>query len=301
MTEARLPPKDLLAAAAVVVIWGSNFVVMKIGLQGIGPMLLAGLRFALAAFPLLLFVKPPALPARLVVGYGLAQGLGQFGFLFLGLALGLPAGVASIVLQMQAFFTVLLAAGLLGERVRGEQWLGLVASASGLLLILLSGGTATSHVPLAGFLCCVAAAAMWAVSNIVAVKARRSNPGFEPLALIVWSSAVPVLPFAALALWHEGPEATLHSLVNISGGSIAAIAFLVIASTLIAYSLWAQLLKRHPASRVAPFSLLVPVVGLLAAWWVFDERLAPLQWGGVALVGVGLVVGSFGGRLFRAA
>jgi O-acetylserine/cysteine efflux transporter len=293
-----MSPRDLLSALAIVLIWGSNFVVMKIGLHDMGPMLLGALRFAVASLPLLWFVRRPALPWRFIAGYGLAQGLGQFGLLFLGLWLGLPAGIASIVLQAQAFFTVLLAALLLGERTRAHQWLGLVAAAAGLVLIASARGVVP--VPLAGFVCALGAAAMWAVSNIVARRAQRFNPHYDALALVVWGSAAPVLPFAALALLQDGAAATVQSLRHLSLAGGLAVLYLALVATVAAYSMWARLLKRHAAGRVAPFSLLVPVVGLYTAWLVLDERLAPLQWLGVAVVALGLALNSLGGRPCRA-
>jgi O-acetylserine/cysteine efflux transporter len=282
---------------AIVFIWGSNFVVMKIGLQDMGPMLLGAMRFAVASLPLLLFVRRPDLPWRFIAGYGLAQGLGQFGFLFLGLWLGMPAGIASMVLQTQAFFTVMLAAVFLHERTRVNQWLGLVVSACGLVLIAAGGGAGASHVPLGGFLLCVAGAAMWAASNIVARLAQRHNAHYDAVSLVVWGSTAPVLPFLLLAVWQDGWPATQHSLTHMSWRGAAAVVYLALVATVLAYSMWAHLLKRHPAGKVAPFSLLVPVVGLYAAWIVFDERLATLQWLGVATVAIGLLVNNFGHKL----
>jgi len=291
----RFSSADLFSVLAIVLIWGSNFVVMKIGLHDIGPMLLGALRFAVASLPLLLLVRRPALPWRYVVGYGLAQGLGRFGLLFLGLSLGLPAGIASMVLQTQVFFTALLAALALQERTHAHQWLGMVVAALGLVLMAGAAGAA-APVPLAGLLCALGGAAMWALSNIVARLAQRANPGYDPLSLVVWGSAAPVLPFLALACWQDGWPATLHSVLHLSASSAAAVLFLGLVATVLAYSMWARLLKRHPAGRVAPFSLLVPVVGLYAAWLVFDERLAALQWLGVAVVALGLLVNNFGAR-----
>jgi O-acetylserine/cysteine efflux transporter len=291
----RFSPRDLASALAIVVIWGSNFVVMKIGLKEMGPMLLGALRFAAASLPLLLFVRKPDLPWRYIAGYGLAQGLGQFGFLFLGLSLGMPAGLASMVLQTQAFFTVLMAAALLHERTRASQWAGLVVSAVGLAMIAGAGGA--TRVPLVGFLLCVGGASMWAASNIVARLAQRRNAQYDALALVVWGSSAPIVPFLLLALWQDGWSATVQSVETMTWRGAAAVIYLAVVATVLAYSMWARLLKRHPAGKVAPFSLLVPVVGLYAAWIVFDERLGALQWLGVATVAVGLLLNNFGQRL----
>lgn len=294
MTVLPLSRGDLLRALGVVVIWGLNFVVMKVGLQDVGPMLLGAMRFALAALPFLLFVKFPNLPWRYVVGYGLAQGLGQFGFLFLGLKLGMTAGMASVVMQTQAFFTLLLAVPVLGERARGAQWLGLGVALAGLLLIATAHGDGPGQMTLAGFVLTLSAAFMWAVSNLVARLANRVAD-YDPLPFIVWSSVFPIAPFLLLAVWMDGPQLVWQQVAGLSFRSLLVVLFLAWFATLLAYSLWTRLLKRHPAGRVTPFSLLVPVVGLWAAWVFFGELPLPQQWLGTGLVLMGLVVNQLGG------
>lgn len=294
MTVLPLSRGDLLRALGVVVIWGLNFVVMKVGLQDVGPMLLGAMRFALAALPFLLFVKFPNLPWRYVVGYGLAQGLGQFGFLFLGLKLGMTAGMASVVMQTQAFFTLLLAVPVLGERARGAQWLGLGVALAGLLLIATAHGDGPGQMTLAGFVLTLSAAFMWAVSNLVARLANRVAD-YDPLPFIVWSSLFPIAPFLLLAVWMDGPQLVWQQVAGLTWRSMLVVLFLAWFATLLAYSLWTRLLKRHPAGRVTPFSLLVPVVGLWAAWVFFGELPLPQQWLGTGLVLMGLVVNQLGG------
>ncbi|MBN9370665.1 MAG: EamA family transporter [Hydrogenophaga sp.] len=280
---------------AVVVIWGLNFVVMKLGLQAISPMLLGALRFAAASLPFLLFVKPPPLPWRFVAGYGLVQGLGQFGFLFLGLQLGMTAGMASVVMQTQAFFTLLLAVPLLGERVRAHQWLGLGVALAGLLLIASAHGEGPGQMTLAGFVLTLSAAAMWALSNIVARRASQIAR-YEPFPFVVWSSVFPIVPFALIALATDGPASVQRQLGGMGPGAWFAVVYLALAATLLAYSLWTRLLQRHAATRVTPFSLLVPVVGLWAAWVAYGEAPLGLQWLGTGAVLLGLVVNQVGGR-----
>lgn len=289
MSPERLSRGDLLRALAVVVIWGLNFVVMKVGLQGLGPMLLGALRFAAAALPFLLFVRFPRLPWRYVVGYGLAQGLGQFGFLFLGLQLGMTAGMASVVMQTQAFFTLLLAAPLLGERARPAQWLGLTAALGGLVMIATAHGEGPGQMTLVGFVLTLSAAFMWAVSNLVARLASRVAD-YEPFPFIVWSSVFPILPFLGLALWMDGPLVVGQQLGQMGLSAWLSVAYLAGLATLLAYTLWTQLLQRHPAGRVTPFSLLVPVVGLWAAWVFFQEQPLPQQWLGALAVLAGLLI-----------
>ncbi len=285
---------DALRALGVVVIWGLNFVVMKLGLQSLSPMLLGALRFAAASLPFLLFVPLPALPWRYIAGYGLAQGLGQFGFLFLGLQLGMTAGMASVVMQTQAFFTLLLAVPLLHERARTSQWLGLTVALGGLLLIASAHGEGPGQMTLAGFVLTLSAAFMWAVSNLVARLATRVSD-YEPFPFIVWSSLFPIVPFLLLALLSDGPDAVVRQVAGMDAGAWFAVVYLALGATLLAYTLWTRLLKRHPAGRVTPFSLLVPVVGLWAAWVFYGEAPLTAQWVGTGLVLMGLVVNQAGG------
>ncbi len=295
MSTARaLSRSDLLCALAVVVIWGLNFVVMKVGLKGLGPMLLGALRFAAASLPFLLFVRRPNLPWRFLAGYGLAQGLGQFGFLFWGLQLGMTAGMASVVMQMQAFFTLLLAAPLLGERARGWQWLGLVLALAGLVTIGMAHGQGPGQMTLVGFVLTACAAFMWAVSNLVVRFAHRHG-SYEPFNFIVWTSLFPVLPFLLLAVWSDGWGQVVAQVRGMDLAAVLSVAYLALLATLMAYALWTRLLQRHPAGRVTPFSLLVPVVGLAAAAVFFGEVPLPLQWAGTGAVLLGLVVNQTGG------
>jgi O-acetylserine/cysteine efflux transporter len=290
---------DLACALAVILIWGSNFVVMKMGLQTLSPMLLGALRFVAASLPFLLFVRRPQLPWRFIVAYGLAQGVGQFGLLFLGLRLGMTAGMASVVMQTQAFFTLILAVTLLHERARPAQWLGLAVAFAGLLVIASAHGEGALQMSLAGFILTLGAAFMWALSNLVVRFAARVGGQYAPFPFVVWSSTVPIVPFFALALWLDGPASVAAQLAGLNGQALFAVLYLALLATLLAYSLWTRLLQRHPAGRVTPFSLLIPVVGLLAAMLVLGEQPAPAQWAGTAAVLCGMLINQFGHRLKR--
>jgi O-acetylserine/cysteine efflux transporter len=286
---------DLLRVLTVIVIWGLNFVVMKLALQSLSPMLLGALRFMVASLPFLLFVARPVLPWRFLVAYGLAQGVGQFGLLFLGLHWGMTAGMASVVMQTQAFFTLLMAATWLGEPARRAQWLGLGIAFAGLLLIAASHGEGAQQMTLMGFVLTLGAALMWAVSNLV-VRSAAVAGTYEPFAFIVWSSLVPIVPFLVMAVWLDGTPAVASMLSRMDGQAAFAVLYLGLAATLLAYSLWTRLLQRHPAGRVTPFSLLVPVVGLLAAMGFLGETVTPWQWVGTAAVLLGMGVNQLGGR-----
>ena len=187
-----------------------------------------------------------------------------------------------------------LAVPLLGERARATQWLGLTVALSGLVLIATAHGEGPGQMTLAGFVLTLGAGFMWAVSNIVVRLANRLGD-YDPLPFIVWSSVFPILPFLALALWMDGPQTVLAQLAGLRWPALLAVLFLAWLATLLAYTLWTQLLKRHPAGRVTPFSLLVPVVGLWSAWMFFNELPLLQQWLGTGLVLLGLVVNQLGG------
>lgn len=299
MSATHLSKKDYFCALTVVVIWGLNFVVMKIGLRGLSPMMLGALRFALAAFPMVLFVRPPRLPWQWVAAYGLVQGLGQFGLLFTAMKLGMPAGMASLVLQTQAFFTLLLAVPALREHARSHHWVGLGVAALGLAVIAGGHGEGPGQMSLLGFMLTLGSAFMWAVSNIIVRLASRRAPGYDPFAFIAWSSTAPVLPFLLLAILADGWDAVRGMIAGIGWSEALPVLYLAVLGTLLSYTLWTQLLTRHPAAKIAPFSLLVPVVGLWAASMAFDEHLLPLQWLGAGGVLAGLIINQAGGRWLR--
>ncbi|OZI63223.1 EamA family transporter [Bordetella genomosp. 11] len=285
-----MPLRDLALAFVVILAWGMNFVVIKVGLHGIPPMLLGGLRFTLAAVPAIFFVKRPAIPLRWLVAYGATISLGQFAFLFTAMAVGMPAGLASVVLQAQAFFTVALGALLLHERFHAHNAVGLVVAACGLALIGEQGGTGMT---LMGFILTLCAALMWGLGNIATKKAGKA----DMLGLVVWGSLIPPIPFFALSWWLEGPDRIHGALASIDGSSVFAVLYLSFIATLVGYGLWAWLMSRHPAAQVAPFSLLIPVIGLAAAAALLGEIPSVPQIGGALLVMAGLLINTFGGRL----
>ncbi|WP_439859142.1 EamA family transporter [Pseudomonas sp. MBLB4136] len=286
-----MSPKDLLLALVVIIVWGLNFVVIKVGLHDMPPMLLGALRFMLAAFPAILLVKRPQLPLRWLLAYGLTISLGQFAFLFSAMSVGMPAGLASVVLQSQAFFTLFFAVLLLGERLRASNVVGLLVAAGGLLLIALQNDFSMT---LAGFVLTIGAASMWALGNIVTRKVGKVNL----VGLVVWGSLVPPLPFLALSWMLEGPEAMAAALRDISLDSILVLIYLAFGATILGYGLWSRLLSRYLASQVAPFSLLVPVIGLSSSALLLGERFGALQLLGALLVMLGLLINVWGGWLY---
>lgn len=289
-----------MMALVVILVWGVNFVVMKWGLQEISPLLLCALRFMAASLPFVLFVRPPkSLSWGVLAAYGLVQGVGQFGLLFVGMQMGMPAGMASVVLQTQAFITLLVAAALLGERPQPWQWAGLCIAIGGLIIIGSAHGDSATQMTLIGFMCTVGSAAMWAASNLITRHAAKNGP-YEPIPFLVWSSIFPVIPLLLMSVWLEGGVHTMQQqLLAITWQGMGAVAYLALLSTLLGYGLWTQLLQRYPASTVAPLSLLVPVVGLLSAMLLLGEFPSGMQWLGTLGVLLGMVVNQFGGRLAR--
>ena len=290
MKQITLRPRDMALAFIVIVVWGVNFAVIKLGLVGMPPLLLVAMRFVLAAFPALLFLRPPKVPLRLYLSFGLTMSVGQFAFLFTAIHVGMPSGLASLVLQAQAFFTLVLTALWLKEKWHGNQLAGLVLAAGGLMLIGSAHGVS---MPLAGFLLTLAAAFMWACGNLVSRAVGRYGP-MNQLAFVVWASLVPPLPLLALSWFMEGPEAMSAALQNISVQTLMALAYIAWASTLFGYSAWNLLMSRYPVNRIAPFTLLVPLVGLSTGWFVFGETLKPVHFSGGALLMIGLLVNLFG-------
>lgn len=285
---------DLLLALVVIFAWGVNFAVIKVGVADVPPLLLGALRFLLAAFPAVLLLRPPKVPLRLYLLYGITISVGQFALLFSAIHVGMPTGLASLVLQSQSFFTMLFAAWWLKEHWRANQLAGLMLAAVGLVLI---GSAHGLSMPLAGFLLTVAAAVMWACGNIVTRAVGAYGP-MNQLAFVVWASLVPPLPFLLLSAWLEGPDAMQTALHHFGWQAFASVAYLAWVATLFGYGVWTRLLSRYPANRVAPFTLLVPLVGLTTGWVVFGEALQPIHFAGGGLLMAGLLLNLFGHRLF---
>lgn len=299
-----MKPRDLFAALIVVVIWGTNFVAMKVGLRWFTPFQLGTGRYLFAVLPLVFFLRPPPVAAKWMVLYGLTQGVGQFGFVFLSLKVGMSAALASVLLQTQMFFTAIYGYALLGERPSRQLLAGLGIAALGLACFGMNyaGAAAVGHAEttVAGFLLCLAGATMWGASNIVVRFAQRTSPGFDPLAFLVWSCLTPILPFVALSLAFD-PPAVRWAWTAAPWTTWIAVAYLGWMATLVGYGLWTSLLKRHPANKVAPFGLGVPVVGITSGVLLLGETVTGWQWAGIALIVVALLCVLFGGRLFKTA
>ena len=277
-------PRDVLLAVLIAAAWGFTFVVIKVGLRDFPPLLFSALRFLVAASPLLWLWRlgPPA-PWPYVVGIGLAMGVSMFSLLFVAIDIGLPAGLASLVAQTQAFFTALLAALLLGDRPTRRQLAGMALAGAGLAVIAADLGGGSS---LLGLVLALGAALSWAVSNILTKQARAT----DPLRLVIWMSAVSALPLLLLSWAVEGEERMVTAVWHMSWLGAGAVVFQSLIATLAAFGAWSLLLARYPASVVAPFSLLVPVFGMSSTALLLGESVSWAKLAGAALVLLGLGV-----------
>jgi O-acetylserine/cysteine efflux transporter len=276
-------PRHILLAVVLSVFWGLNFVVMKVGLHGFPPIFMAAVRFFLAALPAL-FLPRPAVSWKMLMALSATLFVGQFAFSYPGMALGMPPGLMSIVLQIQAFITIGIAAVILRERPHLRQLIGSGIALLGLVVIATTVGANGATLP--GLLLTLASAISWAIGNVII---RRMQPA-EMLPLISWLSLLAVLPLLALSLALEGPVRINEAVLHLDWSSVAAVCYIAFVSTTFGYGAWAMLLKMYPAPVVAPFSLLVPVTGTISAALLLGERFGEVRFVGMALILVGLAV-----------
>ncbi|HAM45714.1 MAG TPA: EamA family transporter [Propionibacteriaceae bacterium] len=284
-----MPLRHRLIAVAVAAIWGVNFLAIHLSLQAFPPLLLVALRFTLIAIPTVLLVPRPAVPLRWLIGYGLGFGVAQFTFLYLGMANGMPTGLASLVLQASGPFTLVLGAVLLSETVRARQWWGIAVAVFGMALVGVARAQAAALVP---FLLVLAGALGWAFGNLSSRLAKPPNA----LHFTLWMSVVVPVPMLVMSLVVEGPDAIGAALANsLSPTAIPAwlgLLYTCVIATAVGSGMWTWLLARYPAGQVAPFSMLVPVVGILTAAVVLAERPSVLELVGGAVVVAGVLIGA---------
>lgn len=284
-----LPFRHLLLALLIVAIWGSNFVAVKLALHDLPPLLLCSLRFVFVSLPAVFFLRRPDVPVRQLLTYGFSMFGFQFGFLFLGMKLGVSAGLASLILQFQVFVTLALAAAVLKERISPAQIAGALIAGAGFVVVGVHTG---GEVTIAGLVCVLLAAVSWGFANFTSKRLGRVNP----LALVVWGGLVVPVPMALASVVFEGPAMIVHSMTHVGASALLSVAYIVYLSTLVAYSLWSWLLARHPATTVTPFALLVPVFGMLSSALLLGEPLPAWKLSAAALVIAGLALNVFGPR-----
>ncbi|MFB6842362.1 EamA family transporter [Streptomyces sp. NPDC056361] len=284
--------RDRLLAVLVAVLWGLNFLAVRIGLDHFPPVFLSAMRFLVLAVPVVLFVPRPKVAARWLVIYGLGFGVVQFALLFLAIDLGMPSGQASVVVQASAPFTMLL--GLLfGERISRRQLVGIALAVLGMAAIAVERAQGAALLPL---LLTLLAALGWAMGNVASRQARPDHP----LRFALWMSVVPPVPLLALSALLEGPATGWRALGESFGpagaAGLVALLYTSLAGTVVGSGIWTTLLKRYEAGTVAPFSMLVPVVAVAVAWIFLDERLTAWSAVSSAAVVVGVLVGTTRGR-----
>jgi O-acetylserine/cysteine efflux transporter len=290
VSAAHPPWRHLALALAVVAVWGSNFVIIKIGLAHLPPLLFAALRFAIAFFPAVLLLPRPAVSWRNLAAYGVLIGVGQFGVLYIAMKGSISPGLASLVIQTQVFFTIFLAMRLSHERVQPFQWLALALAATGVAVIAAHTG---GDITVLGLLMVLGAAFCWACANIVSKRAGQVNM----LAYVVWSSAAAVPPLLLMSLAFEGWPAIAAGVAQADAATWAAVLWQAVGNTLFGYAAWGWLLARHSAASITPMALLVPVFGMATSLWWLDEPLPAWKLWAAALVMCGLALNVLWPRL----
>lgn len=275
--------RDLLLALAVVAVWGTNFVVIRIGLNHMPPLLFAALQFTFALFPAVFFMGRPPVSWRNLASYGLLIGFGQFGLLFLAMKGQISPGLASLVIQVQVFFTIALSMWFVGEQVRLYHVLALLLAAAGIGLIAVHADSGATPLGLALVLM---AALGWAGGNL----ASKASGTRDMLAYVVWASLFSAPPLYALSLATEGWPAVLAGIKGAGPATWAAVLWQSVGNTMFGFAAWGWLLNRYPAATVAPMALLVPVFGMAASALALGEPFPPWKLLAALLVMTGLLV-----------
>ena len=295
-----MTPKDWLRAICVIFIWGINFVVIKIGVTDLPPFLLAALRFTLIALPAIFFVKPPKTKLSLLFFYGMTISFGQFALLFLAMRLGMPAGIASLVVQTQAFFTAILGV-FLGEKLRTYPVAGFIVAGMGMFLVGTGSGTTLAGAPgitLLTMMLTLLAALCWGLGNIANKLIMQDKRGaVNGLSLVVWSAVIPIIPFYVCSFIFDGPAAIASSLHHFHISTFFVLVYLAFISSFIGFVFWSDLLSRYESWRVAPLTLIVPVIGMISSAIIFHEKMTHQQMVGAMVVLFGLLINIFGKRL----
>jgi O-acetylserine/cysteine efflux transporter len=253
-----------LLAFFVTLIWGTNFVFIKYGLDELPPFLFAAIRFFLVAFHLVFFMKRPKAGWGLIAAYGLLIGFGQFGVLFYAMQNDISPGLASLVVQTQIFFSIIFAIFMFKETIKPAQWIALLISFSGIALI---GSKVDDNTTLLGLVLVLIAAMSWAMGNMVIKKAGK----VDIIAFLAYSSLFTVPVLFAMSLYFEGWTLMKSSIQSASMTSVYVVLWQTIGNTLIGYGIWNYLISRYNASVVTPWALLVPVSGMMASYLMLGE------------------------------
>lgn len=285
-----MQPQHIALAITVAAIWGFNFVMIKVGLNELPPILLCALRFFFAAFPAIFFISKPAIAFRWVIAFGLTLFALQFTLLFFGMAAGATPGLASLLLQVQVFFTVLLAVLFLKEKPSSWQIIGAIIAFFGIGLIATHAG---GDISIMGIILIIAAAASWSVGNLISKQLGQ----IDMFALVIWGSFVAWPPLLLTSLIVENSTWDIETASGLTWLSIASVAYNAYPVTLFGFAAWNWLLSRYPAVTVAPFSLLVPVFGFASAAVIMNEPIYSWKVGAATLIMAGLCINLMANRL----
>jgi len=280
-----MTPRHTLMALLVVAIWGLNFLAIDFGLEGVPPLLFLAMRFTLVAIPAIFFVKRPDIPWRQVLLIGSFLSLAQFALLYIALALGMPPGLASLLHQSQVVLTVIVSVLVLRERPSRRQLIGIVIGMSGLAIVVIGHGQAAPWLPIVVLLL---GSLSWAIGNVLSRRAKATSS----VSLVIWSGLVVPIPAFLLSLLVDSPPVVFDALAHLSWQAVASSVYTAAFASLVGYGIWNHLLARYPTSAVVPFTLLVPIVGIIAAWIVVNEQptVSEIVGGAVMLVGLAIAV-----------
>ena len=286
-------PLHIALAFLIVAVWGTNFVVIKAGLGELPPFLFATLRFIACAVPFAFFIARPRVAWRWLALYGALLGA-QFGLLFYAMRADISPGMASLVIQVQVFFTIALSMWVFHERTTPITWVGSLLAAAGLAVIAFH---LDATITAAGVAIVVCGAMAWAGANIVVKRAAKESA--EPINMVgfmVWSSIFAVPPLLLFTLALEGWDADVHAIAAASLGAWAAVAWQAVGNTLFGYAAWSWLLTRYDASVVAPYALLIPIFGIGSSALLLGEPLPPWKLVAAAMVLGGITLNTVVGR-----
>lgn len=281
---------DFFIALLITAIWGVNFSIIKLGLITADPLILAGIRFTLCALPAVFFIKKPDTSWRYIIGYGLLFGIGLWGIVNLGIKAGVSAGIASLVLQFGAFFTMVLGAFLFHENLSKYQYTGIIVALLGLTSIIFISDGSVTFIGLALVLC---GAVVWGLVSIIIKKSNTK----QVFSFLVWSSLFSPIPLFILSYLFNGPSGFTELAIHFNSTTLFSILFQVYPNTLFAYWVWNSLLTQYPVSVVAPLSLLVPIFGMLGSVMIFNESIPSGKVIAMVFIISGLIIGLYGKRL----
>ena len=288
-----MPVPHIFLAILVATIWGLNFIFIKLSLIEFHPLLLCSLRFILASVPAIFFIKPPAMLFRLVALYGIVMFALQFAFLFVGMHIGMTPGMASLIMQVQMFFSIFFAYIALAETPKLMQIIGALISFIGIGLVGLH--LDQNNITFLGFLCILAAATAWGLGNLI----TKMNNKINMISLVIWGNFIAFIPMAILTLIIEGPSSIIYSYNNVSIIGISSLLYTVCLSTWVGYISWNWLLSKYPMGTIVPFTLLVPIVGMLSSVLIMNEPFETWKIFTSVLVITGLYINVMSNKLYR--